>query len=257
MCRSAEYRAWLDECEKVIRAARIAPVRGSYKLLIRARRPDNRRRDIDNIGGKAVNDMLQKAGIVEDDCMCEMIICKWVNYGPDTSVKITPTRGHHELQGRTASALQSGQKADAAKRDTAKVQAVKMMAEEIANSPKLPPIPGLVLNEIGAIRWMRVLHAVARQHGIGADEILSHSRQRHVVVARFEVFYRLRIDLGMSYKKIADLMKKDHTTILYGVHKVRKHLLDHSSEVSESGMLRFGKHSAECSTHKAPLMSAV
>jgi hypothetical protein len=137
------------------------------------------------------------------------------------------------------------------------VQAAKMMAEEIANSPKLPPIPGLVLNEIGAIRWMRVLHAVARQHGIGADEILSHSRQRHVVVARFEVFYRLRIDLGMSYKKIADLMKKDHTTILYGVHKVRKHLLDHYSEVSESGMLRFGKHSTQCSTHKAPLMSAV
>ncbi len=137
------------------------------------------------------------------------------------------------------------------------IQAAKMMAEEIANSPKLPPIPGLVLNEIGAIRWMRVLHAVARQHGIGADEILSHSRQRHVVVARFEVFYRLRIDLGMSYKKIADLMKKDHTTILYGVHKVRKHLLDHYSEVSESGMLRFGKHSTQCSTHKAPLMSAV
>jgi Holliday junction resolvase RusA-like endonuclease len=120
MFRSAEYMAWLDECEKVIRAAQIAPVRGSYKLLIRARRPDNRRRDIDNIGGKAVNDMLQKTGIVEDDCMCEMIICKWVNYGPDTSVKITPTRGHHELQGRTASALQGGQKADAAKRDPAK-----------------------------------------------------------------------------------------------------------------------------------------
>jgi hypothetical protein len=137
------------------------------------------------------------------------------------------------------------------------VQAAKMMAEEIANSPKLPPIPGLVLNEIGAIRWMRVLHAVARQHGVEATEILSHSRQRHVVVARFEVFYRLRIDLGMSYKKIADLMKKDHTTILYGVHKVRKHLLDHSSEVSESGMLRFGKHPAERGTHNTPLVSAV
>lgn len=100
------------------------------------------------------------------------------------------------------------------------------IAEEMASSPRLPPIPGLVLNEIGAIRWMRVLHAVAAHHKIGPSEITGTSRRRHVIKARFEVFYRMRVDLNMSYTKISQLMKKDHSTIMHGVNKVRKMLLD-------------------------------
>lgn len=100
------------------------------------------------------------------------------------------------------------------------------MADEIINSPRLPPLPGLVLNEPGAVRWMRIMHAVAKSHGITASEIMGVSRERHIVIARFETFYRLRIDLAMSYTKIGTLFGKDHTTIMHGVNKVRKKLLD-------------------------------
>lgn len=115
-------------------------------------------------------------------------------------------------------------------------QAIKI-AQEMASAPKLPPLPGLVLNEIGAIRWMRVLHAVAKHHRVDPSEILSASRKRHVTQARFEVFYRLRVDLCMSYEKIAGLMKKDHTTILYGVNKMREMLLDDLCAERDDGML--------------------
>ena len=111
-------------------------------------------------------------------------------------------------------------------------QAIKI-AEEMVSAPKLPPLPGLVLNEPGAVRWMRVLHAVAAHHRVDTSEILSMSRKRHVVQARFEVFYRLRVDLNLSYPKIACLMKKDHTTILHGVNRVKKMLLDASEQTAE------------------------
>ncbi len=104
-------------------------------------------------------------------------------------------------------------------------QAIKI-ATEMAGAPKLPPLPGLVMNEVGAIRWLRVLHAVAAYHEIDPSEILSVSRKKHIINARFEVFYRLRMDLNFSYPKIAKLMNKDHTTVLHGVKRMRQMILD-------------------------------
>ena len=126
-------------------------------------------------------------------------------------------------------------------------QAIKI-AKEMANTPKLPPLPGLVLNEIGAIRWMRVLHAVAAHHRVDPSEIMGSCRKRHVTQARFEVFYRLRVDLNLSYSKIAGLMKKDHTTIMHGVNKMREMLLDDLCAESDDGLLA-SKHPLASETH--------
>jgi hypothetical protein len=111
-------------------------------------------------------------------------------------------------------------------------QAIKI-AKEMANAPKLPPLPGLVLNEMGAIRWVRVLRAVAEHHEIDPSEILSTCRKRHINRARFEVFYRLRMDLNFSYTKIAQLMKRDHTSVLHGVLRMKQMILDGLVETDE------------------------
>lgn len=99
-------------------------------------------------------------------------------------------------------------------------------AEELELSPKLPPLPGLNLEEQGSIRWVKILHAVAKHHGVDPSEILGKSRRKEIISARFEVFYRLRVDIHMSYEKIAILMKRDHSSVLHGVYKVRDRLLD-------------------------------
>lgn len=106
------------------------------------------------------------------------------------------------------------------------------IAEDIMGCPKLPPLPGLNLDEDGQTRWLRVLHAVAKHHDLKPAEVLSPSRKKHVVKARMELFYRLRVDLGYSYMKIACYVKRDHTTILHAVHKIRDELLD---ELRRSG----------------------
>lgn len=130
------------------------------------------------------------------------------------------------------------------------------MAEELMNSPRLPPIPGLVLNETGAIRWMRIMHAVAKQHGIDPKEIMGESRKRHVILARFEVFYRLRIDLAMSYTKIGCIFHKDHSTIIHGVNKVRQKLLDEKKRRADDGRSLAVKHPDRGGSHPEDLSAA-
>lgn len=103
--------------------------------------------------------------------------------------------------------------------------------------PKLKPLPGLVLNEVGAVRWMRIMHAIAAMHKIDAQDILGTSRKRHIVNARFELFYRMRTDLCMSYMKIGKLVKRDHSTIMHGVWKIRQKLLDGKRQSEDHGCL--------------------
>lgn len=100
--------------------------------------------------------------------------------------------------------------------------------------PKLKPLPGLVLNEVGAVRWMRIMHAIAAIHKIDAKDILGKSRKRHIVNARFELFYRMRTDLCMSYMRIGKLVKRDHSTIMHGVWKIRQKILDADKAKTEN-----------------------
>lgn len=55
-------------------------IRGPYVLLITAHRPDRRKRDIGNLE-KIVSDTLTKAGVIEDDSLCEVIISRWACSG--------------------------------------------------------------------------------------------------------------------------------------------------------------------------------
>ena len=123
------------------------------------------------------------------------------------------------------------------------------MAEELMGSPRLPPLPGVVINEAGAVRWVRILHAVANHHGIDSDEILGRSRRRNVVNARFEVFYRLRVELAFTYPRIAQLMKKDHSTVLHGVNKLRQKLLDEKRKVADDAGAFLVTHPYQSATH--------
>lgn len=64
-------------------------IRGPYVLIIRAHRPDKRRRDIGNLE-KIVSDTLAKAGVVEDDSYAQAILSSWA----DSPVKLMCTIQH-------------------------------------------------------------------------------------------------------------------------------------------------------------------
>ena len=85
--KSRVYEDWIAECQVVIFQAKAIPVLGKYKLTIEAVRPDKRRRDVDNLI-KAVSDVLESTGLIENDCLCEEVIARWVEHGPPMLVTV-------------------------------------------------------------------------------------------------------------------------------------------------------------------------
>ena len=89
MYRSKVYEDWREEAGWSIKAqSKGQAVTGGYKLSVLAKRPDKRRRDLDNVSSKAVNDLLQHVGIVTDDCLCHWVEARWVKEGDPFVVTI-------------------------------------------------------------------------------------------------------------------------------------------------------------------------
>jgi crossover junction endodeoxyribonuclease RusA len=90
--KSAHYRAWLHEAATlVVLAVRADIIEGPYALYIRAGRPDNRRRDIDNLI-KPISDALTHGGAVRDDCNCQRIEAEWVSDLSGIRVRVLSTK---------------------------------------------------------------------------------------------------------------------------------------------------------------------
>jgi crossover junction endodeoxyribonuclease RusA len=83
------YKQWLEECSWMIKTQTKESVPRDYILQVVAKRPDKRRRDLDNLL-KATSDLLVRTGIVSDDNFCRAIVAEWVDFGPPMVVKIYP-----------------------------------------------------------------------------------------------------------------------------------------------------------------------
>ena len=62
-------------------------ITGPYKLTLLAVRPDNRRRDLDNLL-KATSDLLTGLGVISDDSQCAELSAKWISTGDGVTVRI-------------------------------------------------------------------------------------------------------------------------------------------------------------------------
>lgn len=88
--KSKEYRAWAEEA--AIRARiqiKQQRVSGPFRCEIVATKPDNRRRDLDNIL-KTTLDLLNAESIIDDDSQCQDLRIKWG--GTEPGILITLDR---------------------------------------------------------------------------------------------------------------------------------------------------------------------
>jgi len=89
---SPEYAAWKKDAAWTVAAAvsQQGRVEGPYELVIAVRKPDRRKRDLDNLF-KPISDALVAGGAIKDDSECAAISAAW---NPDlqapVSVMITP-----------------------------------------------------------------------------------------------------------------------------------------------------------------------
>lgn len=63
---------------------------------------------------------------------------------------------------------------------------------------------------------IEAINQIAYTHGYTAEHILSHSKQRKLVVARRECIAMLRAK-GLSTPQIGKIMNRDHSTIVHAL----------------------------------------
>lgn len=66
---------------------------------------------------------------------------------------------------------------------------------------------------------MKLIRETADKHGIDPNKITGRNRRVPAVLCRWEVYYRAKKELNISYNKIARVFKTDHTTVMHGVQK--------------------------------------
>lgn len=89
--KTAAYKAWITEAGYILNLAKTAKqIDGPYALSIFAGKPDNRKRDLDNLA-KPICDLLKTVGAIVDDSLCQRIEMEWV-CRPDVFVRVTPTQ---------------------------------------------------------------------------------------------------------------------------------------------------------------------
>jgi chromosomal replication initiator protein len=72
-----------------------------------------------------------------------------------------------------------------------------------------------------------VIRAVSTFYDLRPAHLKGQTRASHVALPRQIAMYLLRRELGLKHQEIATFLKRrDHTTILYGVEKIDKLILD-------------------------------
>lgn len=84
--KSAEYRSWLSAMAWHCAAQGEKPIEGPFTAHIMVNRPDERRRDIDNLT-KPIMDALTASAAIKDDGLCQKLTIEWVR-GQSCAVKV-------------------------------------------------------------------------------------------------------------------------------------------------------------------------
>lgn len=70
-------------------------------------------------------------------------------------------------------------------------------------------------------RFLQIAHDVAKAYGCTMHD-LAHDRRYAIVRARYELYFRARMELGYTLTPLGKLLGNDHTTVLYGIRKIQK-----------------------------------
>jgi len=72
--------------------------------------------------------------------------------------------------------------------------------------------------EIGT-SWRDIAVEVCVERGVTLPQVLSTSREGRLVLARHEICYRLRYELGLTLPVIGRLMRRDQSTVGDGIRR--------------------------------------
>ena len=87
--RSRRYLAWLKEAGWELLTQRPKRITGGVEIRIAIGRPDNRKRDLDNVATKAILDLLTAHQIITDDSKVTSLAARWCSDTAPGRVAVT------------------------------------------------------------------------------------------------------------------------------------------------------------------------
>ncbi len=69
------------------------------------------------------------------------------------------------------------------------------------------------------VTWKTIALDVCSKYGVSMLDLLSHRRDRQIVKARYEAFWRCRVETTMSLTQMGTRFNRDHTSCLHGIRK--------------------------------------
>lgn len=107
---------------------------------------------------------------------------------------------------------------------------VRTALEQVEFRPRPPPPPPVDVNDLIAL-----LIAIVRTRSTTVEAVRSETRVRRVAYPRQLFCYMARWELGATLTEIGAVIRRDHTTVLYGYNLIRRLVLSklQSPEVLE------------------------
>jgi len=81
--------------------------------------------------------------------------------------------------------------------------------------------PGTIENKKN-INEHYLLRVIEKVTGITEEEMVGKSRRREFVEARFIFFYCMRRYSKVTVKSIGNMLRKDHSSVIYGANEIMK-----------------------------------
>ncbi|MCA9349555.1 chromosomal replication initiator protein DnaA [Candidatus Saccharibacteria bacterium] len=112
-----------------------------------------------------------------------------------------------------------------------KIGAHQQLRNQLLTSQEVLGILGVNKNK-KRLKPRQVLERVAEYFEVSVADILGQKRSREIAYPRQMAMYLFYYDFNMSYPQIATIIgNRDHTTILYGVKKIKKQLDQEQTEI--------------------------
>jgi chromosomal replication initiation ATPase DnaA len=79
--------------------------------------------------------------------------------------------------------------------------------------PSVPPSEDL---------WVRIVEDVAKKYQVTIRHLMNPGKDKRLVRARWEMFYRMHVEVGLSLNEIGRRTGKHHTTVMHGVRRYKQ-----------------------------------
>lgn len=100
-----------------------------------------------------------------------------------------------------------------------------------AELPQKTPVKFLA-PELPLDNFSALVERVAGHFQISSEDILDRSRKNEFVLARHSAMYMIRERLNLSYPQIAKIFKRDHSSVMYGINRVKQKIQSDSKFAS-------------------------